>query len=268
MTIKLQVRLLTRILAFALIAAGALTATAKPAAAADYYASRITPGMNVRVCADPGCQVATSTTTTGRMQCWRDGGMATGKYSSKRWFLMELNNGQEGYVHSSFVTNQVTVPNCGTIPRVLAADWALGQVGNGFAPAEYGNGVWGMDWNPGPSREWAGDCAKLPFIAYKRQGLNYPLGNAANSYYAEWETLGRMGMQRTATLPRYGDPVYYSLNQPSSAGHTAIYVGGLLVVGTQGMDFAKDAAGNPLPVAVYSIDRYPGRLGWAKFSAS
>lgn len=138
--------------------AGTLVLSVQPARAASYYASTIVPGNNVRACAstaDP-CQVLTTTTSTGRMQCWRDGGWANGRYNSNRWFLMELSNGQEGFVHSSFVTNQTSVPNCNALPRVLAADFALDQVKSkdSLAPAAYGPMCTAWPALTRSSREW------------------------------------------------------------------------------------------------------------------
>jgi hypothetical protein len=238
---------------------GMLIGTVPTASAASYYASAIAPGNNVRACADTvePCRVLTTTTSTGRMQCWRDAGWATGRYSSNRWFLMELSNGQEGFVHSSFVTNQTSVPNCNSLARVLAADFALAQVKSrsAYAPAEYGQGaLGGMDWNPGPNREWSGDCAKLPYIAYKRVGVSYPLNHAIG----QWTDLAsRRG--NNAYLPRYGDPVFFAIG---TYGHTGLYIGGQSMVGTQSGDWAYK------PVDIYPLfnNGYGTYLGWAKVS--
>ncbi len=234
-------------------------APAPAASAAVYFGSTIAAGNNVRACADvtEPCRVLTTTTSTGRMQCWRDGGWATGRYSSNRWFLMELSNGQEGFVHSSFVTNQTSVPNCSSLARVLAADWALAQVKARavYAPPEYGQGsMGGLDWRPGPDREWSGDCAKLPYLAYRRVGVNYPLNHAIG----QWNDLAsRRGSN--AYLPRYGDPVFYSIG---GFGHTGLYVGGQSIVATQAGDWAYK------PVEIYPMfnNGYGTYLGWAKVS--
>ncbi|TDW98254.1 hypothetical protein [Kribbella sp. VKM Ac-2566] len=240
--------------AASVVAAGLLTAV--PASAA-YYASTITPGMRVRSCvntASAACGQVATTTSTGRMQCWRDGSWADGNYSSNRWFLMELSNGQEGFVHSSFVTNQVSVPNCDTLVRVRAADWALGQVGRVYAPTADLRPE--FVWAPGPTGEWSGDCAKLPYLAYLHAGMSYPLANAID----QWQAFKNAGKARYDRFPRYGDPVFTSI---APYGHTGLYVGGQSMVGTQGVD------NKYLPVQVYSmIDRYPTYLGWARHAAS
>ncbi|WP_431682808.1 hypothetical protein [Kitasatospora sp. KL5] len=51
------------------------------------------------------------------VKCWADGGWATGNYSSNRWFNAYVNysGGRApvwAYVHSSYVTNQSSVPRC------------------------------------------------------------------------------------------------------------------------------------------------------------
>jgi hypothetical protein len=47
------------------------------------------------------------------MMCWIDAQWATGNYSSNRWFRVEpAYDPNVGYVHSSLVANQVSVPHC------------------------------------------------------------------------------------------------------------------------------------------------------------
>ena len=239
----------------------AMPARSASAATAPYYSSVVTTAsVNMRPCvnlADPHCAPigTTGAATRARMTCWRDGSGVTGRYFTNRWFLVELNTpgGPEGFIHASYVTSQTSVPECGTLARVRAVDWALGQVGQPFAPAEYGQGVWGMDWAPGPNREWSGDCAKLPFIAYKRQGLNYPLADAIR----QWKALPDKRVASTGYLPRFGDPVFWDIARPW--GHTALSVGGNKVVGTRGVD------GNRRPVEIYPISDYSSYLGYAHF---
>jgi hypothetical protein len=51
--------------------------------------------------------------TSVLMICWIDAQWATGNYSSNRWFRVEpAYDPAVGYVHSSLVANQVTVPHC------------------------------------------------------------------------------------------------------------------------------------------------------------
>jgi hypothetical protein len=51
--------------------------------------------------------------TVFAMRCWVDYQWATGNYRSPRWFWgQSYHNGYWGYVHSSYVQRQVTVPRC------------------------------------------------------------------------------------------------------------------------------------------------------------
>jgi hypothetical protein len=64
------------------------------------------------VTADPGSAYQASW-----VSCWKDGDWATGNYSSNRWFkayVYHTNNPNAvwAFVHSSFVTNQSSVPQC------------------------------------------------------------------------------------------------------------------------------------------------------------
>ncbi len=263
---RMSAKVRRRLAALGVISATALAfsllAAPVPALAADYYASTVTTtNINVRPCvntSDGKCAPVASSggATRARMTCYRDGSWATGRYSSNRWFLVELNTpgGPEGFVHSSFIINQTGVPECGTLARVRAVDWTLTQVAQTMAPAEYGQGTWGMDWRPGPNREWSGDCAKLPFIAYRRQGMNYPLANAID----QWNALPSKGYASSGYYPRYGDPVFWNIASPY--GHTALYIGGDKVVGTRGMD------GDWRPVEIYPIGAYGNYLGYARFA--
>ncbi|WP_454552863.1 hypothetical protein [Geodermatophilus nigrescens] len=157
-------------------------------------------------------------------------------------------------MHSSFVTNQTSVPNCNTLARVRAVDWALTQVGQTYASTDYRQGVWGMNWGPGPDREWAGDCAKLPFIAYVRQGVSYPLADAIR----QWDRMPSRQSASAGYYPRFGDPVFWTIPGVPE-GHTALYAGGTKAVGTTGLDW------NGTPVAIYDLQK-PGAtyLGYGR----
>lgn len=236
----------------AMIVASLALVTGVIPAQASYYGSAVSPGKNVRACADTTsrCRVVTTTTSSARMQCWRDGGVATGRYRSARWFLLELSNGQEGFVHSSFVTRQVTVPNCGSLARVRAVDWALTQFGSWQTPEAYAAYV-----EPGPDREWSGDCLAFARIAYENAGLG---GLTAPNAIEQWNRFQGSGLARSGTLPRYGDPVFTNI---APVGHVGLYIGGKSMIGTQGTD------GSYLPVTIYSMyDKYPSYLGWARLA--
>lgn len=216
--------------------AGVTVFGAEPAGAAT-----VTPDVNLRPCVDtsnPNCSPVGTTGSSGvwRMRCWRDGSWATGNYNSNRWFLIVLNDGREGFVHSSFVGNQTSTPNCGTLPYVRAADWAIARIGQRTQP----NGV-----------GWSGYCATFTYNAFTQgAGVPYENGNAIDQH-RKYRNRGMI----YGGIPRYGDPVFYDITAPY--GHTAIYIGGTTVVTTQGMEGAN------LPVArrdLYSFNNY---LGWA-----
>ncbi|MGN9807464.1 hypothetical protein [Micromonospora sp. L32] len=232
-----------------------MVASAAPAQAA-YYSSTVVSGVNLRPCVDTNngnCSPVgtTGSSTTAKMECWRDGSWATGAYYSNRWFLLELSDTREGFVHSSYVGSQTAVPNCNDLPRVRAADWAIAQIGQTRASEAYWYSPY--DWRPGELGEWSGDCAKLPTIAYRNAGVNYYLANAIN----QWNYYANAGLTRSG-IPRYGDPVWWNETQ---WGHTAIYIGGTTAVGTQGLD------GQWKPVARYDIYSHANYLGWAKVSS-
>lgn len=218
-------------------------------------AASVTSGVNIRPCVDlsrSACAPVgtTNSTAVSALRCWRDGSVATGNYTSQRWFLVYLGDGREGYVHSSFVGGQYSTPNCTTLAYVRAADKALSYIGQVYAPYDIANKY--SDWAPGPYGEWSGDCAKLSHSAYV-YGAGYPFetGNAI-VMYQKYRNRGLI----YGGLPRYGAPVFYNIAAPY--GHTAIYVGGTTIVSTQGMDNAR------LQVVRRDIYSFGNYLGWAR----
>ncbi len=102
----------------AVVAAPLLALAAAPASAAAVWPdhqshthSDYSDSVNVRSCADTGCGVtAVLYNDSGvYMQCYADGGSATGNYTSSRWFWVYYGSGS-GWVHSSLVDDQATVP--------------------------------------------------------------------------------------------------------------------------------------------------------------
>lgn len=223
-------------------------------------ASAATPsveaGVNLRPCvslSNGNCAPVgvTDGGTLYKMRCWRDGTSVTGNYTSQRWLLVSLRNGQEGYVHSSYVTNQVGTPSCSTLPYVRAADFAISLIGQTYASSTVAGDYTAGDWAPGPYGEWSGDCAKLTGSSFTRgAGVGYRRGNAIDQYNG-YRNDGKI----YGGIPRYGDPVFYNIAAPY--GHTAIYIGGLTIVSTQGMDHAN------LPIAKRGLYSFSSYLGWA-----
>lgn len=96
--------------------AGAVAMPAEASAAPASVISSNSGGANLRDCPNSGCRSFgyLRNGTTVYMQCWVDGGQATGNYSSRRWFsvLTPALGASGGYVHSSLVANQIGVPHC------------------------------------------------------------------------------------------------------------------------------------------------------------
>jgi hypothetical protein len=88
--------------------------SASPASAASSYIGSNSGGANVRACPNTGCFRKTwlPNGTSVNMQCWIDSQWVyppNSDYASPRWFRI---SGYEGYVHSSLVENQTSVPHC------------------------------------------------------------------------------------------------------------------------------------------------------------
>ena len=95
------------------VGAGAVLDTS-PAAAASSHIGSNSGGANVRTCPNTGCFSKTylRNGTPVTMVCWVDSQWVhppNSDYSSNRWFKI---GGYVGYVHSSLVENQTSVPRC------------------------------------------------------------------------------------------------------------------------------------------------------------
>lgn len=105
----------------ALAVAGAMVGTSlgfagTAAAASPTISSNSSDGANLRTCANTGCDaiIYLYNGTTVSMQCYTDAQTVSpphSNYTSPRWFRV-AGNGQVGYVHSSLVVNQTSVPGC------------------------------------------------------------------------------------------------------------------------------------------------------------
>ncbi|MGW5345009.1 hypothetical protein [Streptomyces sp. NPDC004050] len=93
-----------------------MLAGAGGAEAASSYISSNSGGANVRSCANTGCGsygYLGNGTGVG-MQCWLDSQWVyppSSNYASNRWFRVSSPVGT-GYVHSSLVAAQTSVPHC------------------------------------------------------------------------------------------------------------------------------------------------------------
>lgn len=219
------------------------------------YASKLTAKAEVRLCAStstPGCATG-STKPAGaklRMVCWRDGSWFTGAYKSNRWFYVKFEGGGDGFVHSSYVANQTSTPNCRDVASVVAGDRALAY--NGQAYASSTDAARFSDWPPGPYGEWSGDCAK--FARNSWWGLrSVHTGNAVDQY-DKYKAAGKI---KTGVAPRGALVFWPSVASPY--GHVAVSLGNGYVATTQGLDNAK------LPVKVAKASSMFGvaPAGWA-----
>ncbi|MEV7616527.1 SH3 domain-containing protein [Streptomyces sp. NPDC089799] len=98
------------------LAVTAALAGAVTAEAAGSYISSNSGGANVRSCASTSCgSYGYLTNGTGvSMQCWLDSQWVyppSSNYASNRWFRVSSPVGT-GYVHSSLVGAQTSVPHC------------------------------------------------------------------------------------------------------------------------------------------------------------
>jgi hypothetical protein len=219
------------------------------------HASTAADAANIRACVNVDSSVCAPTTsvprnTTVSMSCWRDAAKSTvGLYASPRWFLVRVADGREGFMHSSLVSGQTSVPNCNTLARVRMADWAIAQHGKVYANSSDAALFTASDWAPGPYGEWSGDCIKYSWTAAYRAGVSMPRGNAINVYNS-YKNAGRI----RGGYPAYGQPVFWNV---TSYGHTQVSLGSNATIGTRGLD------NNGYTVARQSVSSYSSYLGWA-----
>ncbi len=211
----------------------------------------------LRLCtntANAGCVPAgmptVSTNASVRMVCWQKGSWDTGDYGTDMWFWITSPRG-EGYVTASVVRNQTSVPACSTKKGWVAAEAALARHGQRTASATDRGLFADREWAPGPVGEWAGDCPKLPYVAWRTTGVTVPKSNAIDNYRT-WRA--RAGGSLPTSAPPRGAIAFWNV---TSYGHTAVALGNGFVATTTGMDFD----GTPNTVRPYTY--WSSYLGWA-----
>lgn len=161
-----------------------------------------------------------------RMNCWRWGTETTGAYLSAKWFYVTtLNTSRKGYVHSSRVGSQTTVPECGTHRGIITLTWAAQHVGVRETTAAERQTI------PTNTKYWAGYCATFTRAA-TLMGAHYApryAGDAKPRYYA----YSSAGLVTRTGEPMVGAHVFWP--NLSTYGHTAIYLGNGHVATTRGM---------------------------------
>lgn len=214
------------------------------------YVSRTT---QVRFCVAnaSGCYTlgpAVGAGTTASMVCWKDGISYTGDYTTNRWFWVNASNGVTGYLSASVVRNQTAVPACSTNRAVTAADTAASRAGQTYASAADQSLFYAGEWSPGPVGEWAGDCPKLPYVAWYTAGVVIQKRNAIDNYnYYKARGLVHAGN------PPVGAVVFFAL---TSYGHEAVSLGDGLIATTNGMD------GQGYANSITSLSAKANYLGW------
>ena len=219
------------LLATALLIAAILIAPA-PAQAST---PQISGSASIRFCVNlalPGCKdVGKFSAGSVTMVCWKDQSSATGAYTSARWFWVTQSNGKQGWAHSSWVTRQVTVPNCSGNRAVRIATWAaetVGQVNASRAVADY---LWGAGSDP----RWSGGCAGLASASVKfGAGANPRYRDNARPMYDAYRRAGKM--RSYSSTPTPGSVVFWP--NSTSLGHAAVVVGnagsGMVIATTMG----------------------------------
>jgi len=97
----------------ALTAAGAVVATTATAAQASYTHNNRYSYSELRNGPSGSNLVIANlyNNTTVGMRCWTDSSWWYGNYNSPRWFYVSVGS-SGGWVHSSFVWAQISVPHC------------------------------------------------------------------------------------------------------------------------------------------------------------
>lgn len=98
----------------------------------------------------------------------------------------------------------------------------------------------------------------MAFVNHSYRIAGYT-GLGAATAIGQWNSPPAGAIKMTGPLPRYGDPVFTNI---PSVGHTAIYIGGTSMIGTQGVD------GSRLPIEIYSLyNKYPTYQGYLKLGS-
>lgn len=159
-----------------------------------------------------------------RMNCWIDDSYVAG---SARWFYVTTSTGVKGFVHSSRVGKQETIPNCKDQRGVIAARRAAMQLGE-LKPNEVEKlGNTNMD-------RWSGWCYVFVRAAHVLSHGTSPLTTSAGTAlgaYQEYDRRGLVSKTLDANAISVGSLVFWT-NVPG--GHAAIYVGNGFVASTQG----------------------------------
>lgn len=229
----------------------------EPGGSAPRSALTIASGAALRYCTNlnkSGCSPfgSLSAGTRVTMYCYTDDSYAVGAYRSNRWFYV-TGGGKQGYVHSSRVNDQATVPNCSTNRGVRVSRWAATRVGvTGITGAERRRlGV--------SELYWTGNCALFARASHVMPSPSVEprfRGNAIDMYRSyEAADLVQGGSPRYA-----GSLVFYPESVAPPYGHVAVYLGNGMVATTRG------GVGDPPTMNTLSSVNFLGvsPLGWVR----
>lgn len=221
-------------------------------------ASAATPTLqgaaNLRDCVAidrPGCgpTAVLPAGTPVTMVCWLDGSWSTGAYATDRWLYLS-GGGRTGFVHASWVVDQVATPACGEDRGVSAVRWAAEQVGETAPAADVAAGL-GID-----DGRWSGWCAGFTYGAYRYgAGATPRVADNAAPRFRAYRAAG-------VVVPWTGPadvPVGAMVFWPSVAapyGHTALYAGNGAYLSTTG--FGDRTA----PIARVAVGTWGTPAGW------
>ncbi len=178
-----------------------------------------------------GCR-SWGTVSSGRavtMHCWVDGSRVTEAYSSPRWFFVTIPSlgNRKGYVHSSRVGSQASVPACSSQRGIAASTWASERVGvYDMSDAEWT----AVDPSHTYSRAWSGGCAGFVYLSFKHGAKVTP--STAGDAAARYEWYRSRGRVSTTGTPDVGSMIFWP--NVSAWGHVATYVGNGMVATTVG----------------------------------
>lgn len=226
--IRLGVRASLASLLLTLAPLVAITTASTTASAATPYVVSSEAGLRYCVnTAKVGCAKAGNWAKgPATMVCWKDQSVATGRYTSKRWFYLTQGS-KRGWTHSSWVTQQTTVPNCSTHRGVRAATWAAERVGVVHMTSAEASYI-------GEYRDfrWSGACAGFSSSAFHFGAKVEPRYRGdAGAMYRAYKSAGRV--RSMSSTPSVGSYVFW----PNSTawGHVAIYIGNGYVATTWGL---------------------------------
>lgn len=198
----------------------------------------------------PGCvQRSSIAAGTGlKMHCWTDESTVTEAYQSNRWFYVTSRDGVRGFVHSSRIDKQTSVPNCSQHRGIAAARWAAAKVGSTTPTTAE------MSGNPTMDR-WSGWCYVFAFDAFKFSTGAQPksgYGSAKNTFYA-YQREGKVSSNLDHGAISIGSIVFWT---SGTHGHAAIYVGQGHVATTRGDGSTKK------PIEITPISTFGTAAGW------